>query len=76
MAIVNVTGAGIAAIERILAKCPYCKKTGVIVANKDVIDDSLFTRADSTVRVRVFPGEVCEHEFDFTLDKRHNAYKR
>ncbi len=54
--------------KRIRVMCPYCKKVGVIVAEKDVLSDGMLVRADSMVKMRVFRGDVCEHEFEVALD--------
>ncbi len=54
--------------KRIRVACPYCNKVGVIVAEKDVLNDGMLARADSMVKMRVFRGDVCEHEFEVALD--------
>ncbi len=59
--------------KRIRVSCPRCYKVGVITAQKDVIDAGMLAQPDSLVRVHVFPGDVCEHEFDLTLDAKYKA---
>ncbi len=59
--------------KHIRVSCPRCYKVGVITAQKDVIDAGLLVQPDSMIRVHVFPGDVCEHEFDFTLDATYKA---
>ncbi len=59
--------------KRVRVVCPRCNKIGSIVAQKDVLDDGMLVQADSLVRVHVFPGDVCEHEFDVTLDAHYKT---
>jgi hypothetical protein len=54
--------------KRLRVSCPYCNKVGVITVDKDVIGDGRFDRGDSLVFMRIFKGEICEHEFTVTLD--------
>ncbi len=59
--------------KRIRVMCPHCNKVGVIVAEKDVLGDGMLARADSMVPMRVFRGDVCEHEFEVRLDGNYKA---
>jgi hypothetical protein len=54
--------------KQLLVSCPYCNKVGVITMDKDVVGDGMLDRGDSMVPMRVFQGDICEHEFMVTLD--------
>jgi len=59
--------------KRIRVVCPYCSKLGVVVVDKDVVGDDMLERSDSMVPMRVFCGDICEHDFTVTLDGQYKV---
>ena len=54
--------------KRIRIMCPSCYKTGTIMVERGVIREDMQQHADGMIKVHVFAGEICEHEFSVNLD--------
>ncbi|OLS12023.1 MAG: hypothetical protein RBG13Loki_4367 [Promethearchaeota archaeon CR_4] len=59
--------------QQIRLACPKCKKIGSIRVHKQIIEDMLREKGDSLIPLRIFPGDVCDHEFAIFVDARFKA---
>ncbi len=59
--------------KKIRVICPKCHKTGTVQVDKHVMEEAMETQRDYLVRVRVFEGEICEHEFIALVDPNYKA---
>ena len=53
--------------------CPTCKKIGTVAVDQFSIDAARETQGDALVRLYIFAGDICEHEFTVILDAKFKA---
>jgi hypothetical protein len=53
--------------------CPTCQKIGTVTVDRYTIDAARETQGDSLIRVYIFAGDICEHEFTVLLDAKFKA---
>ncbi len=59
--------------KRIRVICPKCHKTGTVQVDTHIMEEAHEVQRDHLVRVRVFEGEICEHEFVALVDPNYKA---
>ena len=59
--------------KRIWISCPICRKTGSLHIDKDETEAFVHQTMDSLVKLQVFAGEICEHDFTVTIDANFKA---
>jgi len=53
--------------------CPTCKKIGTVQVDRYTIDGAREMQGDSLIRLYIFAGDICEHEFTVILDAKFKA---
>ncbi len=53
--------------------CPRCQKIGTVSVDQFTIDGARETAGDSLIRLYIFPGDICEHEFTVYLDAKFKS---
>ncbi len=59
--------------KRIRVSCPKCHKTGIVQVDTHILDEAMEVQRDRLLRVRVFEGEICEHEFIALIDPNYKV---
>ncbi len=59
--------------KKIRVICPTCHKTGIVQVDQHVMLEAMETQRDYLVRVRVFAGEICDHDFTALVDPNFRA---
>ncbi len=59
--------------KKIRVICPMCHKSGIVQVDPHIMSEALETQRDYLVRVRVFEGEICDHEFIALVDPNFKA---
>jgi hypothetical protein len=54
--------------RRIRIICPCCLKTGSITVDEELTKNEITRHDDKLTYMRVFSGEICEHEFTIHID--------
>ncbi len=67
------TGAEQPLDKKIRVICPKCHKTGIVQVDQHIMEEVMETQRDYLVRVRVFEGEICDHEFIALIDPKYKA---
>ncbi len=67
------TGAEPLLDKKIRVICPKCHKSGIVQVDKHIMEEAMETQRDYLIRVRVFEGEICEHEFIALVDPNFKA---
>ncbi len=53
--------------------CPTCQAIGTVSVDQYTIDGARETTGDSLIRLYIFQGDICEHEFAVILDAKFKS---
>ncbi len=53
--------------------CPTCQAIGTVSVDQYTIDGARESTGDSLIRLYIFPGDICKHEFTVYLDAKFRS---
>ncbi len=59
--------------KKIRVICPTCHKNGIVQVDRHIMLEAMETQRDYLVRVHVFSGEICDHDFTALVDPNFKA---